>query len=121
MALQKYPIQVSDMDKGILETNVIKGHHIWRPPHDMRRWGSGLRCKLKVQIIKGEINGRTAIKVSIHKELTLKRDFFSDVESIPSDGLEEASILYRIDRELQIDKALERFQQRSSGHSIDYN
>jgi hypothetical protein len=52
--------------------------------------------------------------VTIRKEIVLNRDFFAQPESKPSDGMEEDIILYRVARELSIDKALKRFQEKQN-------
>ena len=115
LVLQKYPMQVIDMDKGLLKTAFIKGDDIWVAPHKKNiKLGNGLRYQLRVRIVEGHVRGYVATKVTVHKEISLKRDFFSAAELIPSDGLEEVAILYRIGRELQIDKALERVQKKKS-------
>ena len=110
LVLQDYPIRVSDSTTGILETKQMKGDH-WVPPHqegeDMK---SGLRYRLRIKVVKVRLEKGVATKVIIHKKVTLQRDFFASLETLPSDGLEETAILYRIGRELQIDKVLERLQ-----------
>ena len=113
LTLQKYPLQSSDVDKGLLETGPIKGNEAWVSPHEEKKERGGLSYRLRVQVTEGHIKGYLATKVSIDKEITLKRDFFSGEETIPSDGLEELALLYRIGRELQIDKALEKIQKQS--------
>ena len=114
LAMQKYPIQSSNMDKGLLETVQIKGSEGWAAPHQGNKTRNGLSYRLQVRIVEGHIKGHVATKVTIYKVITLQRDFFASPEILPSDGLEETTLLYRIGRELQIDKALERFQRTSS-------
>jgi hypothetical protein len=46
--------------------------------------------------------------VNIAKLIERKRDFFSDPEILPSDGIEEKVIFYRMERELIIDEALKK-------------
>ena len=109
LSLSKYPIQVNNMDAGILETQFIKGNNKWSPPFIDNKDYNGNRYKIKIKIIRGLSNSKkSALKVSILKIIQKKKDYFSKHERIPSDGLEEISLLYRIQRELQIDRALER-------------
>lgn len=112
LALQKYPMRVNNIDKGLLETDWIKGYEIWKPPFPPLVKSAGLRYKIILRTIKGKTQGDSAIKVSLHKENEKKRDFFSDIENPPSDGFEEKAILYRIDREIQIDRALQLAQDK---------
>jgi hypothetical protein len=110
IALQDYPIKINNIDRGVLETEIIKGYDVWTPPHKPNAKSGGFRYKLVIRVIKGRTRGRDAIKVTIFKRMSVQRDFFSPEKSLSSDGLEEESILYRIQRELKIDRALKRAQ-----------
>ena len=115
LTLKDYPVQVSDLDQGIFETELIKGDKSWFPPHKIRpMFQNGRRYRILVQVIEISLGNRSATKVIIRKEITLQRDFFSSPEPISSDGLEEEAILYRIGRELQLDQMLEKIQSQSS-------
>lgn len=111
LALQKYPIRVNNMDLGVLETDNIKGYKVWMPPHRKSASG-GLSYKLNVRVVKGVVDGRSSVRVTVMKDTEMKKDFFASSKKLPSDGLEERSILYRIKRELLIDKALQKAQKK---------
>ncbi len=113
LALKSYPIKQSHIDRGLITTDFIKGPHIWSPPYVKKEPSQGLRSQLKVKLSRGQAQGHPVTRVTIFKALSIKRDFFSDNETISSDGMEESALLYRIERELKIDKALERLQKRS--------
>ncbi|MCB0392130.1 MAG: hypothetical protein KDD58_12625 [Bdellovibrionales bacterium] len=112
LALQKYPMRVNNIDKGLLETDWVKGYEIWVPPVKPKVKAAGARYKIILRAIKGKSQGESAIKVSLQKKIEKKRDFFAEVETPPSDGLEESAILYRIGREIQIDHALQMAQEK---------
>jgi len=117
LALQSptsYPLRVNNMDTGILETEMIKGSQTWTAPNATQPPSGGLAYRLVVRVIKGNVGNRHAHKVIVLKDGQMQRDFFSDPEPTPSDGLEEKVILYRIDRELQIDRALKRANKRQN-------
>lgn len=117
MALQIptfYPLRVSNMETGTLETEAIKGANSWRAPLDTTARGSGYSSRLIVRVIKGSLTGKSAYKVIIQKEAQLQRDFFSPAETVISDGLEEKVLLYRIERELQIDRGLKRASKKQN-------
>ena len=109
-ALQPYPIRISTMDQGHLETEPIRGYRIFTPPYKSETAVTAESYRLLVRVIKGAINGRPATKVTIVKDLQMQTDFFSDPRSLPSDGLEEKTLLYRISREIQIERAIARAQ-----------
>lgn len=110
IALQSYPMRINNMDSGVIETEGIRGYKAWTPPYNPNATSGGLNYVLNVRLIKGSTDGRESIKVSILKSIELNPDFFADVKKMPSDGLEEKVILYRISRELQIEKVLEKAQ-----------
>lgn len=113
IAVTAYPIRVNNYDLGVIETEEIDGYKAWTPPHREPR-PDGRSYKLNIKVVKGKINGREANKVSVLKEAFKQRDFFSEAENLTSDGLEEKSILYRIERELTIDRALQRSLKRQN-------
>ncbi len=114
IALQKYPIKVNNIDKGELETDWVQGYEIWTPPFQPKLKPGGTQYRMSLRTIKGRINNESAVKVTIQKFIEKKRDFFADVETPPSDGFEEKALLYRIDREIQIDRALQLAQEKEN-------
>jgi hypothetical protein len=114
LVLQPYPLRVSNMDQGMLETDEIRGYRVWGPPHKSDVAASGETYRLTIRVIKGALANRAATKVTIVKDSQLRRDFFSDPKSMPSDGLEEKSLLYRIGREVQIERALTKAQKKQN-------
>lgn len=103
-----YPLRISNMDTALIETEVLKGSQAWFPAHSGTPPSPGFSYRLIVKIIKGNVGKKSAYKVSVQKLATLQRDFFSDPEKLPSDGLEEQVLLYRIDRELQIERGIRK-------------
>lgn len=113
--LQPYPLRISNMDQGNLETDMIRGYRIWAPPYKSETAATSETYRLTLRVIKGSpIGGKPATKVNIVKELQIQSDFFSEPRSLPSDGLEEKSILYRIGREITIERAIVRSQKKST-------
>ncbi|KHD88356.1 MAG: hypothetical protein OM95_09440 [Bdellovibrio sp. ArHS] len=107
-AVLKYPIAQENQDTGVIETEYIKGLDGWLPPNEQRPPSSGIRYKLILTFAKGTTQGRESTRVTIDKRMEILRDFFSEPESMESDGLEEKIIFYRIERELLINEALKR-------------
>ncbi len=97
-----------------METEVLKGSQAWSPPQATEPPTGGFSYRLLIRVIKGNLSGKLAHKVAVAKSAQIQRDFFSEPESMGSDGLEEKVILYRIDRELQIDRALKRANKRQN-------
>ena len=109
-ALTNYPIAESNIDAGILKTDFLRGLNCWKAPYVQENYSSGVRCNLLLQFVKMPGNG---IRVRITKTLEMIRDFVSETEKLQSDGLEELTVLYRIDRELTIGKELKKQSETS--------
>ena len=107
-AMLDYPLKINNIDAGVIETDLIKGEELWKPPFKAKRRNPGLRYNIKLVATEGKRNGKAATRVRVYKKTTLEKDFFSGKKDIGSDGFEEQSILYRIEREIEIEKALER-------------
>ena len=113
-SLANYPIKMNNVDAGQIETDEIKGLKVWNPPHKPKVRQPGLRYNLKISLIRGEKNGKEATQVFIEKLLRINKNFFADEKRLPSDGLEEEGLHYRIQRELTIEKALDAAYERES-------
>jgi hypothetical protein len=112
LVLQPYPLRVSNMDQGVLETDSVRGFKVWTPPFKPDSGTAGQAYKLTLKILKGKYASKSATKVSILKDASIQADFFSDPKPIPSDGLEEKSLLYRIGREIQSERMINHAQQK---------
>jgi hypothetical protein len=104
----KYPIAINNMDSGMLETEWIKSVDGFRPPVIESEPDSGMRYKIMVQAVRGQIDGKSSVKVTVRKKIEKLKNFFSDPEALQSDGLEEQVILYRIEREIAIEDGIKK-------------
>jgi hypothetical protein len=111
-ALVNYPIQINNSDQGIIETDIIKGEQIWHAPHIKQKEKRNPRYVIRVNVVKGTSKNKSSSRVSVTKSISLEKDFFSGTERLPSDGLEERAIIYRIERELNIERSLRRAFER---------
>lgn len=102
-AVITYPLKVNNMEQGVIQTTLLRSHTYFKPPHLGKKHASGYRYDLSLNLLKESPNETT---VSIHKNLQVYRDFISKPEDLTSDGLEEAMLLYRIEREIEIDRAI---------------
>lgn len=109
-ALANYPIAESNIDSGVLKTDYLRGPNCWSSPGHVDNYSAGVRCSLTLQFIKIPENG---IRVRITKTQEIVRDFVAEPERISSDGLEELSVLYRIDRELTIAREIQHTNKSS--------
>lgn len=113
-ALVHYPIQINNIEQGLIETDAIKGAQVWRAPFQKDQPTASLRYLLRVNVVRGKAAAKESVKVTILKKIIIQKDFFSAEDQKPSDGFEERAILYRISRELRMEKALRRAFEKKS-------
>jgi hypothetical protein len=104
----KYTIANENQDYGVIETDYIKTIDGWVPPDRKIPEHRSGRYKLILTFAKGSTNGRESTRVNIEKKIEIFKDFISDTQTVPSDGLEEQSLFYRIEREIIIAQSLKR-------------
>ena len=104
----KYTIASENQDFGVIETDFIKAVDGWLPPDQTKPEFKSARYKLIFNFAKGRTEGRESTRVTIEKKIEVFKDFISETRVIPSDGLEELSLFYRIEREIIIGQALKK-------------
>jgi len=119
-AVEAYPLRVSNIDRGLLETDEVRANRVWTPPYKRSAATvAGESYQLKFRVIRGELEKKPATKVTVIKEAEVHVDFFSDPKNMPSDGLEEKTVIYRIGREIQIARALEKAQKKQNENGTE--
>ena len=113
LALENYPIAEEDKEKGYLQTETIKEESLWKLPFKTQLV-PGLKYTIYVQLTKGSARHRPAVQVSITKTKMSRRGFIDTYHRVPSNGLEEKNILYRILRELNVKKLLNETKNKAS-------
>jgi hypothetical protein len=80
------------------------------------------KFKLVVNVVRGFRASREVTKVTIYKRQLMEQDFLQGWKEIPTDGIIEKTLLYRIERLIatdnklkEIDKAREKEQLESTG------
>lgn len=110
----QYPIQAENQDYGIIETEYIKGVDGWLPPEQSKPRYAGMRYKIHFTFARGKTRGQDSTRLTIEKKIELLKDFITEPQSIPTDGLEEQVIFYRIERELAVQNVLKKVQNTNS-------
>lgn len=106
----KYTIAAENQDYGTIETDYIKAVDGWMPAHKRKPDFPSSRYKLFFTFAKGQTKGQDSTRVTIEKKIEAFKDVISDTEIVPTDGSEETALFYRIERELIIDRALQKLQ-----------
>jgi hypothetical protein len=104
--LENYTITSANKDAGILQTdweNQRFNPDLYENP-EIQPQLEEVRSRLKIKLSKARTNdtGKRAVRVQINKEFEVFKNFYSDWERSPTDGLEEQVVLYRIHQNLKI-------------------
>ncbi len=108
IAISAYPLKVNNMEKGLLLTTNINSNSVFKQKHLKKKSSAAVKYNLKINLVKGRINGKNSVKVVIQKNKYHSSNFFSGPKELPSNGIEEKTILYSIKRELQVESVLDR-------------
>jgi hypothetical protein len=111
-SLENYVLSNNNSEAGIIQTDWIRGDDIWSPPTATKRPSSGQRQRITLFFTRGKSGGASSIRVQVKKEAEIIKDFVSEPETLISDGFEEVNILYRIERELNITKEINRIERK---------
>ena len=68
------------------------------------------KFKLIINVIKGFQSSQEVTKVTVYKRQLVNQDFLQGWKVIPSDQIEETTILYRIERALMIDRKIKAIE-----------
>lgn len=109
-SLENYVLANNNSDSGIIQTDWIRGDDIWTPPTSEKRPSSGQRQRLTLFFTKGKTGGSDSVRIQVKKEAEILKDFVSEPQTLTSDGLEEINLLYRIERELDIARAIQKVE-----------
>ena len=72
------------------------------------------RFKLIINIVKGFRGKREVSKVTIYKRQMVEQDFLQGSKVVPSDGILEKTLLYRIGRSLSITGKLQKIEDQKA-------
>lgn len=102
LAFKPYPVKNISQDSGVIETERMRHRQVWKPVHSNKKQSGFYKLKAILTYKEGYAY------VSVEKIIRRQKDFFSKTEILPSDFLEEQTLLYRMKREIQIKKLIRR-------------
>ena len=69
------------------------------------------KFKLIINVVKGFRSGKEVSKVTVFKRQMVEQDFLQGWKVVPSDGILEKAVLYRIERTLAIENRLKKLEE----------
>ncbi|HRK08279.1 MAG TPA: hypothetical protein PLZ57_10955 [Pseudobdellovibrionaceae bacterium] len=118
-AMLRYSHKVDNTEAGIFETDFVRGDARFIAPHKTEKYPPGYRYRLIVRLVRGRKGSKETIKVQITKRPEIQRDFFTTPQETTTDGFEEQMILYRIYRELILNRAVARATEKANKKNME--
>jgi hypothetical protein len=118
--MKKYDIEQQNQEAGVIKTRWMDNT---LEVNFADSFGSNDRVKaakfkLLVNVIKGFRYGREVTKVSVYKRQIVEQDFLQGWKEVDKDLILEKTLLYRINRFLNIDNKLEEIQKKKEKEQI---
>lgn len=114
--MKKYNLEKKDQSAGVIKTrwedNTLELN--FSDSFGTSDAIKGARFKLVINVIKGFRGSREVSKVTIFKRQLIEEDFLQGWKVVPSDGILEKTLLYRIDRILRIESKLKQIEEQRS-------
>ena len=77
------------------------------------------RFKVILNVIKGFRGNQEVTKITVFKRQMVEQDFLQGWKVIPTDGILEQAILYRIERTLAIENRLEKIEEKQNEEILE--
>jgi|GEM_PF-2245964 len=102
IAVTKYPLEKNDKTSGEIATSSIESGEVFKVYQQKPK--NNEFYTLQISLEKRTLKGQNVTLVTVEKKPLVKGDFMRKDRSLESDGLEENVLLYRIKREISIDR-----------------
>lgn len=112
--MRRYDLAVQNQQSGVIRTRWIDNTLELNFADSFGASDSvrAARFKLVINVVKGFRGDREVSRVSVYKRQMVERDFLQGWQVVNSDGIQEETILYRIERLLAIEERLEQIEQQ---------
>ncbi len=99
-ALKETQLETSNHEGGLLQTHWMDNTAERNFVDSFGNAGANLKAqyRVRVSLAKGYFNGLPSVRLSIEKEQLVERDVLEGWVPIPTDGIDEHTLLYRIGR-----------------------
>ncbi len=114
--MAKYDLELKNQEAGVVKTRWIDNTLEVNFSDSFGGSDSvkAARFKLIINVVKGFRGNREVSKVTVFKRQLKEQDFLQGWKVVPTDGILEQSILYRVERLLAIDKRLKKIEQEKA-------
>lgn len=114
--VKRYDLALKNQEAGIIKTRWIDNTMALNFADSFGGKDSvkAARFKLIINVVKGFRSGQEVSKITVYKRQMVEQDFLQGWKVIPTDGILEETILYRIGRSLSIDQQLKKIEKQRS-------
>lgn len=118
--MKKYDISSQNQEAGFIKTRWIDNTS---EMNFADSFGSSdaikaAKFKLLVNVVKGYRGGQEVAKVTLYRRQLVEQDFLQGWKEIPSDGIQEKTLLYRIERLIFIDNKLKEIDKAKENEQL---
>jgi len=114
--MKKYNLELTNQEAGIIKTrwedNTLEVN--FADSFGSSDSVKAARFKLIVNVVKGYRSNREVTKVTVYRRQMIEQDFLQGWKVIPTDGILEKTILYRIERNLKIADRLKKIEEQKA-------
>ena len=114
--MQRYDLEVKNQETGVMKTRWIDNTSEINFTDYFGARGNikSARFKVVVNVVKGFRGTREVSKITVFKRQMIEHDFLQGQKVVPTDGILEKTLLYRIERTLAISKELKRIEDQKA-------
>ena len=114
--MQKYDLELQNQEAGVIKTRWIDNTNEvnFADSFGSKDAVKAARFKVVLNVVKGFRGNREVSKVTVFKRQMIENDFLQGWKVIPTDGILENSILYRIERTLAIYSKLKKIEEQKA-------
>ena len=114
--IKKYDLELTNQEAGIVKTRWMDNTAEINFNESFGSINSIKAAKFKVilNVVKGFRNGQEVTKVTVYKRQLVEKNFLQGWEVLPSDGITEKVLLYRIARTIHIGKRIHAIEEKKS-------
>ncbi len=114
--MQQFDIAVHNQEAGVIKTRWIDNTNDvnFSDSFGSRDAVKSAKFRLLVNVAKGFRGTREVTKVTVHKRQLVEQDFLQGWKEVPTDGIQEQTILYRMERIIAIDQKLKEIEQKKN-------
>jgi hypothetical protein len=118
--MKKFDLSLKNQESGVIKTHWIENTN---ELNFSDSFGSSdavksAKFKITVNVVRGYRTTREVSKITIMKRQLIEQDFLQGWKEIPSDGIQERTLLYRIKKYIDIDNKLKAIEKQKEQEQL---